>query len=264
MITGLLQRRGASALRILLDGDISARVRTWPGRTDVAHLVLSDHTIGPSVSGLKDWVRVVHAAGYDIIRTGAVAADISHVFREVGFREIQTLALLELDDPVSIHRFRKMRSPLFELRPLRSVRSLQLAADIDAGAFEPDWNMDAPNIREACLATPQHRIRLAVSAEDKPLGYIVTGRSGSTGFIQRLAVQPEHQGLGVGSALLQDGLSWLARHRVDSILVNTHLDNHRALDLYRRWGFRLLEQHLQVLEWMTVEDAGSPKNRVSP
>jgi ribosomal protein S18 acetylase RimI-like enzyme len=70
-----------------------------------------------------------------------------------------------------------------------------------------------------------------------------------TGFVQRLAVDPSYEGLGVGSALLQDGLSWLARHRVDSILVNTHLDNHRALALYRRWGFHQVDQHLQVLEW---------------
>lgn len=255
MITGLLQRRSGGALRVLLDGDISARVRTWPGRSDVAHLVLSDHTVGPSMSGLKDWLRVIRSSGYARVRTGAVSESVSQVFLEVGFCEIQRLALLQLDNSETISRFRKMRSPMYEMRSLRSIRSLQLAADVDSQAFEPDWNMDAPNIREACLATPHHRIRLAVSADDRPLGYMVTGRSGSTGYIQRLAVHPEHEGLGVGSALLQDGTSWLARHRVDSILVNTHLDNVRALDLYRRWGFDVLEQHLQVLEW--VGDANS-------
>lgn len=249
MITGLLQRRGGGALRVLLDGDISARVRTWPGRSDIAHLVLADHTLGPSVSGLQDWVRVIHSSGYDIIRTGAVSADVSQVFVDGGFHEIQRLALLELDDPEIIFRLRKTRSPLHELRPLRSVRSLQLAADIDSQAFEHGWDLDAPNIREACLATPHHRIRLAVSVDDRPLGYMITGRSGSTGFVQRLAVHPDHQGLGVGSTLLQDGLCWLARHRVESILVNTHLDNRRALGLYERWGFELLRQNLQVLEW---------------
>lgn len=249
MITGLLPRRNSGPLRILLDGDISARVRTWPRRSDIAHLVLSDHTVGPSVSGLRDWVRSIQHEGFHIIRTGAVSADVSRVFTDVGFREIQRLALLELDDAAAIARMRKMRSPLYEMRQLRSLRSLQLAADIDSRAFEADWDMDAVNIREACLATPHHRIRLAVTADDRPVGYMVTGRSGWTGFIQRLAVDPDHEGLGAGSALLQDGLSWLARHRVESILVNTHLDNRRALDLYERWGFQLLDQHLEVLEW---------------
>lgn len=201
------------------------------------------------MSGLQDWVQTIRTSGFGVIRTGAVSAQVSHVFGDVGFHTIQTLALLQLEDRDLIRRFSKMRSPLYELRQLRSLRSLQLAADIDVIAFEPDWDMDAPSIREACLATPHHRIRLAVSADDQPLGYMVTGRSGAAGFVQRLAVHPEHQGLGVGSALLQDGLSWLARHRVDSILVNTHLDNRRALDLYRRWGFELLDEELLVLEW---------------
>lgn len=249
MITGLLQRRSGGPLRILLDGDISARVRTWPGRSDVAHLILSDHTLGPSASGLKDWVRTIQASGFDTIRTGAVSAGVAQAFIDVGFHEIQRLALLELDDPSAIARMRKMRTPLYELRQLRSLRSMQLAADIDSRSFEPDWDMDAPSIREACLATPHHHIRLAVTADDQPVGYMVTGRSATTGFVQRLAVDPSYEGLGVGSALLQDGLAWLARHRVESILVNTHLDNRRALALYRRWGFRRVDQHLQVLEW---------------
>lgn len=249
MITGLLHRRNGGPLRILLDGDISARVRTWPGRSDIAHLILSDHTVGPSLSGLRDWVRAVSTNGYGIIRTGAVSSDVARTFLEIGFGEIQRLALLELDDESQLVRLRKMRSPLYELRPLRSLRSMQLAANIDAKAFDPGWEMDPPNIREACMATPQHRIRLAVTANDEPVGYMITGRSASTGFVQRLAVDPSHSGLGVGSALLQDGMSWLARHGVESIFVNTHLDNHRALDLYRRWGFRRLDQSLAVLEW---------------
>lgn len=244
-----MQRRSGGPLRILLDGDVSARVRTWPGRSEVAHLILSDHTLGPSASGLSDWVRTIQASGFDTIRTGAVSSHVANVFIDVGFREIQRLALLELDDPAVIARMRKMRTPLYELRQLRSLRSLQLAADIDSRAFESDWDMDAPSIREACLATPHHHIRLAVAADDQPVGYMVTGRSATTGFVQRLAVDPRHEGMGVGSALLQDGLSWLARHRVDSILVNTHLDNRRALALYGRWGFQRVDQHLQVLEW---------------
>jgi ribosomal protein S18 acetylase RimI-like enzyme len=253
MITGLLHRRNGGPLRILLDGDISARVRTWPGRTDIAHLILSDHTVGPSMSGLRDWVRAVSGSGYDIIRTGAVSSDIARTFTEFGFAEIQRLALLELDSGSQLATLRKMRTPLYELRPLRSMRSMHLAAVIDAKAFDQGWEMDAPNIREACLATPHHRIRLAVTASEEPVGYMVTGRSASTGFVQRLAVDPNFKGLGVGSALLQDGLSWLARHRVESILVNTHLDNQRALDLYRRWGFHRLDDSLSVLEWTKGE-----------
>jgi ribosomal protein S18 acetylase RimI-like enzyme len=47
---------------------------------------------------------------------------------------------------------------------------------------------------------------------------------------------------------LQVGLGWLARRRVTDILVNTHLDNQRALSLYQRIGFEQLPENLQVME----------------
>jgi ribosomal protein S18 acetylase RimI-like enzyme len=93
-----------------------------------------------------------------------------------------------------------------------------------------------------------HRIRLAVTATDEPAGYMVTGRNGSAGFIQRLAVDPAYEGQGVATSLLQDGLGWLARRRVTDILVNTHLDNQRALSLYQRIGFEQLPENLRVME----------------
>jgi ribosomal protein S18 acetylase RimI-like enzyme len=87
-----------------------------------------------------------------------------------------------------------------------------------------------------------------VTATDEPAGYMVTGRNGSAGFIQRLAVDPAYEGQGVATSLLQDGLGWLARRRVTDILVNTHLDNQRALSLYQRIGFEQLPENLQVME----------------
>ncbi|MFM8380378.1 MAG: GNAT family N-acetyltransferase, partial [Actinomycetota bacterium] len=134
------------------------------------------------------------------------------------------------------------------MRSMRSTRSLLTAASIDRRAFGIDWDLDVTAIREACRATPSHRIRLAVTAADEPAGYMITGRSGSSGFVQRLAVDPVHQGQGIGNALMQAGLRWLGGLRVDDILVNTHLDNVAALQLYDSWGFHRLEDNLQVME----------------
>jgi ribosomal protein S18 acetylase RimI-like enzyme len=126
------------------------------------------------------------------------------------------------------------------MRPLRSQRSFDVAARLDHLAFDSGWGLDVDGIEEACRATPVHRIRLAVTATDEPAGYMVTGRNGSAGFIQRLAVDPAYEGQGVATSLLQDGLGWLAKRRVTDILVNTHLDNQRALSLYQRIGFEQL------------------------
>ena len=165
-----------------------------------------------------------------------------------GFHEIQQLALMRMKTPFSHLAKHSSRRPHHEMRPLRSQRALDVAARLDHLAFESGWELDVNGIEEACRATPVHRIRLAVTATDEPAGYMVTGRNGSAGFIQRLAVDPAHEGQGVATSLLQDGLGWLTRRRVTDILVNTHLDNQRALALYQRLGFEQLPENLHVME----------------
>jgi ribosomal protein S18 acetylase RimI-like enzyme len=150
--------------------------------------------------------------------------------------------------PIALLSTRAGRRPHHEMRPLRSQRALDVAARLDHLAFDSGWDLDVAGIEEACHATPVHRIRLAVTATDEPVGYMVTGRNGSAGFIQRLAVDPAHEGQGVATSLLQDGLGWLTRRRVTDILVNTHLDNERALTLYQRLGFEQLPENLRVME----------------
>ena len=79
------------------------------------------------------------------------------------------------------------------------------------------------------------------------VGYAVTGRAGSQGFLQRLATDPDHAGTGIGAELVLDALRWGARRRVTRVLVNTQEGNERALELYRRLGFQLTPTDLVVL-----------------
>jgi ribosomal protein S18 acetylase RimI-like enzyme len=79
------------------------------------------------------------------------------------------------------------------------------------------------------------------------VGYAVTGRAGRRGFLQRLAVQPDHQRGGLGRALVLDGLRWLRRWRAERAVVNTQLENDAALALYENLGFRREPSGLSVL-----------------
>lgn len=79
------------------------------------------------------------------------------------------------------------------------------------------------------------------------VGYAVTGRGGSQGFLQRLAADPECAGHGIGSALVLDAMRWSRRRRCRRLLVNTQQDNRRALELYTRLGFRPTPTDLVVL-----------------
>ncbi|MBC8483689.1 MAG: GNAT family N-acetyltransferase, partial [Actinobacteria bacterium] len=72
------------------------------------------------------------------------------------------------------------------------------------------------------------------------------------GFGPRLAVRPRHEGLGIGSALLADAISWLDRAGARDVWVNTQPDNDRARLLYQRHGFAERAGGLVVLRHDTV------------
>lgn len=120
--------------------------------------------------------------------------------------------------------------------------------DIDHRAFEPFWRFDHASLKEARRATPTSRFRVA-RIGDSVVGYAVTGRAGERGYLQRLAVDPSHFGHGLGSALVNDAMSWLSRRGSSTILVNTQERNIRALSLYEHLGFVRQPAGLLVLRW---------------
>ncbi|MFZ9383438.1 MAG: GNAT family N-acetyltransferase [Ilumatobacteraceae bacterium] len=251
MTAGFRLRRESGPPRLLDDGRVRARLRTWPHQPGVAQLVLTDHTKAPSYTTLADWLNVLRHWNFRTVRTGALAETATESFVEHGFHCVQRLALLRAE----LDRRTSLSAPRHELRPLRGPQQLAVAARIDASAFEDGWELDVDAIVDACRATPQHRIRLAVTATDQPVGYVITGRNGAAGFVQRLAVVPEFAGQGIATSLLLDGLRWLQRRGVREVLVNTNFDNDRALELYERFGFALLPESLQVYERGLLEDA---------
>lgn len=121
---------------------------------------------------------------------------------------------------------------------------------IDQAAFEPFWQFDRHSLYEARNATPTARYRVAFH-EGQIVGYAVTGRAGDRGYLQRLAVDPERFGLGIGTALINDAFGWLYRRGAHQVLVNTQEHNLRALRLYRHVGFVSQEPGLVVLRWET-------------
>jgi ribosomal protein S18 acetylase RimI-like enzyme len=95
------------------------------------------------------------------------------------------------------------------------------------------------------------------------VGYVVTGRSGDRGYVQRLAVDPTVRRAGLGAALVVDGLRWLRRRHTLSAVVNTQVANDGALALYRRLGFILQPDGLIVLT-LPLVDAEAPGGSGEP
>ncbi len=129
--------------------------------------------------------------------------------------------------------------------------------DVDAKAFHGFWRFDHLALKEARTATPSQLTRfaypvrrgLAQGVARRPVGYAVTGRAGNRGYLQRLAVDPDHQGQGLGTLLVHDAFRWLRRRGADTCLVNTQESNKRALALYEHLGFERQNEGLVVLRW---------------
>ncbi len=79
-------------------------------------------------------------------------------------------------------------------------------------------------------------------------GFAITGAAAGHGYLQRLAVAPDLQGAGHGRILVDDSLAWMRARRLGHGLVNTAVDNERALALYESVGFRRLADQLVVMQ----------------
>jgi ribosomal protein S18 acetylase RimI-like enzyme len=233
--------------RTLTIGRQRVRVGPWHADADIAHVSLVPSPVSPTVDELHRCVEQVRSLGYRAVLTSALDSSEAPAFLAAGFVERDRLVVLT-------HDLSDVRAPvepdgsIHLRRGRRGDRPRCLA--LDAAAFPPFWRMDEGGLADARSATPSSRFRVAeISGE--LVGYAVTGRSGTQGFLQRLATGPDHWGKGVGTALTLDGLRWCARRRVAAVFVNTQVSNTTALSLYEHLGFRPTPNDMVVLLWET-------------
>ena len=230
---------GAPRTDVISWGPERARAGPWRGTRDVAYLAPVPDAPVPSAAFVQRCLAELARNGYSRVVTGALSPAESGGFLAAGFEIRERLHLLAHD----LRRLPEAHSDV----PLRRAREGDEAAvlRVDNRAFPTFWRLDRAGLADAIHATPVARWRVAGAAA--VLGYAITGRAGRRGYLQRLAVDPDQAGHGIGAALVVDGLRWLKRWRVDQAVVNTQLDNERALGLYERLGFRRQPLGLSVL-----------------
>jgi GNAT superfamily N-acetyltransferase len=218
-----------------------ARIGPWRGNREVGHVVVGT-AAPPTTRAVLDCVDRLRALGYENAVTNALPPRDSLAFVDAGFEVRERLHLLEhLGDVVpgedpALPPTRRAR---------RSDRADVLA--VDTRAFSPFWQLESAGLEDALDATPTARFRIGVTADGGVAAYAITGRAGRNGYLQRVAVDPATRRVGYGRALVHDALRWLDRHGVSRTLVNTQLDNERAVALYESCGFRRLPAGLCVL-----------------
>ena len=87
------------------------------------------------------------------------------------------------------------------------------------------------------LSQPETRRYLIAEAPDGIVGYAGLMCIEPIADVQTIAVVPEYEGRGIGSALLRELISEGRRRGAADLLLEVRADNPRAQKLYRRFGF---------------------------
>ncbi len=205
------------------------QVASWRGRDDTVVLSpVPDHP-APTVDDVRTEVADLATAGVSTVLTGALHHGELGPFLDAGFTVHERLHLLRHDLDAIV----EPSSPARLRRAWRRDHPAVLA--IDGRAFDHFWALDRSGLDDAVRATPSARFRVAV--DGGIAGYAITGRAGSRGYLQRLAVDPDRHRRGLGTLLVADALLWLRRGGARVAVVNTQEGNEAALALYLATGF---------------------------
>jgi ribosomal protein S18 acetylase RimI-like enzyme len=219
------------------------RLDVWPTDSTVGHLIVLEHDAVPSPDELANWIERARRRGFRALRTGALFPDAASSVVDAGFRPLDSLVLLRVDLDGLGHGGESAGARVTRLW----ARHHPAAAHVDQLSFGAAWGNDAQSLADIRRATPAHWAR-RVGSGRRVDAFAISGAGGRTGYVQRLAVHPDHRRSGIANALVHDALAWMGARGLSSALVNTGEDNTAALALYERWGFRRLADRLTVAE----------------
>lgn len=231
----------------LIASDARVRIVPWRGNHSVALLSPTPgHQLRPET--IHEAVAQAKNRGYQQIFTSALAIEEQMAFEKCGFKRVEELHLLHHDlvgIPSSSAHGMKMRRG--------RTADIEAVLQLDGRAFDGFWRFDRAALFDARDATPRSRFRVAV-VDGKVVGYHITGAAGPMGYLQRLAVDPDFHGRGIGTALVGDALSWCMRRHCERVMVNTQISNERAYALYLHLGFETEPVGLAVLALSLLDE----------
>ncbi|KMO10610.1 GNAT family acetyltransferase [Methylobacterium platani] len=104
-----------------------------------------------------------------------------------------------------------------------------------AGVARP-WNDPATDI--AFARRGPHGTVLVAEAEGRIVGTAMAGEDGHRGWLYYVAVDPGHQGGGLGRAMVEAGEAWLAARGVWKVQLLVRRGNEAVLGFYDHLGYR--------------------------
>ena len=161
---------------------------------------------------------------------------------QAGFKPFIDLALMRksLDTPAGSPDHLVVERPDTDLNDLLSI---------DAAAFSSFWRFNRGALEEAIGATSRSTTLIIQGNNGTPIAYAVVGFGSAIAYLQRVAVEPEWQGQGMGRSLVRVVARKAKGSGAKVLLLNTQLDNHSAIGLYEDEGFIKLPEPLSLLHY---------------
>lgn len=182
----------------------------------------------------------IFAAERPIVAAIAMQPWFESLLLENGFIQQQVILMFEWN------------AAFYTPRPLpRGVRIRRMsAADLpavvalDGAAFTPLWR----NSFDALQKAHSQAILATVAETDEGLlGYQISTGNPLGAHLARLAVRPDSQGQGIGTALVGDLIQHTKRRGKSRITLNTQGDNQTSQNLYEKIGFIRTGEQYPVL-----------------
>jgi GNAT superfamily N-acetyltransferase len=211
-----------------------ALIAPWRHRPEIAH-VQTLSAVANAEALLRAAAERSRAKGDDVLLLIDMNESRRPVFyARAGLEPLEEVITYDLDPT----RRRDLPTGRLRFRFADGADSGDLAAllRLDHAAFPWLWRNSADEFR-AYAATPGVELLLGFD-DDRPVTYAGLTRYPGWGHLDRIAVGPDEQGLGLGRETLAFSVERMARGGARRIGLSTQGNNRRSQRLYERFGFR--------------------------
>jgi ribosomal protein S18 acetylase RimI-like enzyme len=251
-------------LRLPWDGRFSqadlARIAVMPPELNVWNSRTGEYLIGGFWRHREEIATVVDIAGsagaHDLLQgfaelaaarglTMAVASEQAErrkreFYLAAGFEQIEDIVIYELTRVRE--RAPELRGLRFERFDIVNERDFTDLLELDHRAFPWLWGYSAEEFVEYA-DSPGVAHDVGRDPDGRIVAYVGTTRFRSWGHLDRIAVDPTLQGMGLGRAALDYAVMALANAGARRIGLSTQGNNTSSRALYERYGFRRAPSH---------------------
>lgn len=227
----------------------------WRHRGEIQEIV-DIAAVGGAVELVHAFADAAEDRGIDLVLVPERAERRKEQFYgSVGFKPIEEIIIYEL------HHLRPPRhrplTPVFNRVDLGRPGSYDALLQLDHHAFPWLWrNSEAEFANYASAAGVE--IEIAFDNRGRPLAYVGYTKLRTWGHLDRIAVSPSAQGLGLGRTALEYAVARMVAAGARRVGLSTQANNHVSRALYESFGFHRNTSHDYRLygRWTGMSVAG--------